>query len=200
MKYEDKLDQKLICGIDEVGRGPLAGPVVAAAIVMPKEKIEGVKDSKKLTKKRRETLDQEIRSQVLALGFGISSPQEIDEINIKEATIKAMEEALDILRQTLEPDLVLVDAEKIHTDLETEALIKGDDISYNIACASIVAKVFRDRIMEDYAKIYPGYSLETNMGYGTKAHREALVERGYTPIHRLSFLTKMEGLVKSEDW
>lgn len=200
MKYEDKLDQKLICGIDEVGRGPLAGPVVAAAIVMPKEKIEGVKDSKKLTKKRREVLDGEIRAKALALGFGISSPQEIDEINIKEATIKAMEEALATLRKTLEPDLVLVDAEKIHTDLEIEALIKGDDISYNIACASIVAKVFRDRLMEDYAKIYPGYSFETNMGYGTKAHREALAERGYTPIHRLSFLTKMEGLVKSEDW
>ena len=132
MKYEDDLDIEFIAGIDEVGRGCLAGPVVAAAVVMPKDRIDGIKDSKKLSKKRREELNELILDKALAYGFGIVSNDIIDEINIKQATRKAMAIALNEVEKVLKPELVLVDAEVIQTSLPQEALIKGDDISYNI--------------------------------------------------------------------
>ena len=200
MKYEDDLDIELIAGIDEVGRGCLAGPVVAAAVVMPKDRIDGVKDSKKLSKKRREELSELILDNALAYGFGIVSNGTIDEINIKQATRKAMSIALNEVEKVLKPELVLVDAEVIQTNLPQESLIKGDDISYNIGCASIIAKVYRDSLFEDYADKYPGYSFETNMGYGTKAHREAIKKIGFTSIHRMSFLGKMGDIFKNENW
>lgn len=200
MKYEDDLQVELIAGIDEVGRGCLAGPVVAAAVVMPKDRIESIKDSKKLSKKKREELSQVILEKALAYGFGIVSNETIDEINIKQATRKAMAIALEEVEKVLEPELVLVDAEVIKTDLAQEALIKGDDISYNIGCASIIAKVYRDSLFDDLAIKYPGYSFESNKGYGTKAHRDAIKEIGFTSIHRTSFLGKMGDIFRSENW
>lgn len=192
--------EEYICGIDEVGRGCLAGPVVAAAVVMPKDQIKGITDSKKLSKKKREDYSEQILNTALAYGFGSVSNIGIDDINIKKASIRAMEEALENLCQSLTPDLVLVDAETINTDLACQSLIKGDELSYNIACASIIAKVYRDNMFDIYADLYPGYGFETNMGYGTKAHREAIKGIGYTPIHRMTFLKKMGDIKKNENW
>lgn len=200
MKLEDKYSQDLICGIDEVGRGCLAGPVVAAAVIMPKERIEGVRDSKKLSKAKREELNKKILEEALAFGIGQVSNEVIDKINIKQATIKAMEEALSQVRAQIEPELVLIDAEVIKTDLPYQSIIKGDDLSYNIACASIIAKVYRDRMFLSYDQAYPGYSFETNMGYGTKTHSEAIKNLGYTSIHRRSFLKKMGDIKRNENW
>lgn len=189
-------DYEFIAGVDEVGRGPLAGPVVACAVIMPKgEEIPGVMDSKKLTPKKREALDKIIREKAIAIGIGMMDEKAIDEINIRQATLRAMKEAVlnlkDAKGNLFKPGYIFVDAEKIDIDIPQEALIKGDDHCYPIACASILAKVYRDNIMVKYEDVYPGYDLAKNKGYGTKKHREALLEKGPTPIHRRSFLRKI---------
>lgn len=183
----------LVCGIDEVGRGPLAGPVVACAIIMPHgEKIQGVRDSKKLSEKKREQLYDTILDQCLAWGIGQCDERMIDAINIRRATLVAMREALLSLKtkkgEILVPDLVLVDAEHIETDLEQISVVHGDDRIYAISCASIVAKVRRDRMMRAYDARYPEYGFAAHKGYGTKAHYAAIREHGILPIHRRSFL------------
>lgn len=186
-------ETNLVCGIDEVGRGPIAGPVVACAIIMPKkEKIEGVRDSKKLSEKRRVKLDAQIREQAIALGIGVIDEKIIDEINIRQATLLAMKRALQSLKAkdgtAVTPELVLVDAEHVDTEIRQYDVVKGDDLLYEISCASIVAKVFRDNIMIAYAEMYPGYGFERHKGYGTKAHYEAIRSLGVLDIHRRSFL------------
>lgn len=197
-RIESSMKEKLICGIDEVGRGPLAGDVVTCAIIMPnaeEEIIDIVNDSKKLSKKKREKAYDLILEKALAYGIGKASPQEIDQINIKQATRKAMKDALSnmIENYNIKPEIVLIDFESIDTCLPQKSLIKGDAISYNIACASIVAKVTRDREFEKFEEIYPGYSFSKNVGYGTKAHTEAIKKLGITPIHRKTFLKKLLG-------
>ncbi|MBW4828665.1 MAG: ribonuclease HII [Clostridiaceae bacterium] len=185
---------KYIACIDEVGRGCLAGDVVACAIIMPKDLvIEGVKDSKKLTPKKREKLYVEILESSLALGFGQVDSKTIDEINIKESTRLAMKKAVLNLKdkdgKLISPDFVLIDAEEIYLDIPQKGIVKGDARSHGIACASIMAKVFRDRQCEEiWGKKYSGYLIEKNKGYGTKEHREAIKKLGPSPIHRLTFL------------
>lgn len=193
-EYEKKYN--LLAGVDEVGRGPLAGPVVACAVIMPKGMIiEGVKDSKKLTPKKRDMLDLLIREHALGIGIGIEDEKSIDEINIKQATRKAMKTALDNIftkeGEKISADIVFVDAEKIDCQIPQESLIKGDDRCFIIACASIVAKVLRDKMMVEYEEQYPGYDFPKNKGYGTKKHREALLEIGPCSIHRKTFLRKI---------
>lgn len=193
-EYEKKYN--LLAGVDEVGRGPLAGPVVACAVIMPKGMIiEGVKDSKKLTPKKRDMLDLLIREHALGIGIGIEDEKSIDEINIKQATRKAMKTALDNIftkeGEKISADIVFVDAEKIDCQIPQESLIKGDDRCFIIACASIVAKVLRDKMMIEYEEQYPGYDFAKNKGYGTKKHREALLEIGPCSIHRKTFLRKI---------
>lgn len=183
---------KYIAGIDEVGRGPLAGPVVTACVVMPYETmLEGVFDSKKVTKKNRERLYDEIINTAISVSISVRSQDVIDKINILNATKEAMKECFE--NSKVKPDLLLVDAVKLNLCENEMPIIKGDATSYAIACASIVAKVYRDRMMEDYAKIYPNYDFENNVGYGTKKHIEAIKQHGITPIHRLSFLGKIIG-------
>lgn len=176
-----------VCGVDEVGRGPLAGPVVAAAVILPPDCcIEGATDSKLLDGAVREELYLAIRSRASAIGVGAASPREIDRINILQATTRAMERALRAL--PLPPGHVVVDGLPVR-DLTWphEALVGGDALVHTIGCASIVAKVVRDRLMQRLAPRYPGYGWETNMGYGTVHHREALRRLGPTPHHRLTF-------------
>lgn len=190
----------LVCGIDEVGRGPIAGPVLACAIIMPSgEPIPGVKDSKKLTEKRRESLYDRILSQCLAWGIGMRDERAIDQMNIRQATLAAMKDALEGLRDRegnpVVPDLVLVDAETVETTLPQRSIIKGDDRVYAISCASIIAKVTRDRMMVQYGEEYPEYGFESHKGYGTKKHYEAIEKYGLLPIHRMSFIHR-EGLFK----
>lgn len=178
-----------ICGMDEVGRGPLAGPVVVCALVMPLEEdklIDGVDDSKKLTEKRREALYDKILAVAKAVAIVRVEPEEIDEINILEATKKAMRKAVDEIKD--KTDLAFVDAVKLDLPVPEVAIIKGDAKSYNIAAASIIAKVYRDRIMREYAEIYPEYDFASNKGYGTAKHIAALKEFGATPVHRRSFI------------
>lgn len=183
---------KYIAGIDEVGRGPLAGPVVTACVVMPyDEMINGVFDSKKVSKKNRERLFEEIKQKAISYSISVKNQDVIDEINILNATKQCMKESFSALSIT--PDLLLVDAVELNICNNEHAIIKGDATSYAIACASILAKVFRDRLMEDYAKIYTNYDFENNVGYGTKKHIEAIKIYGITPIHRLSFLGKIVG-------
>lgn len=183
---------KHIAGIDEVGRGPLAGPVVTACVVMPyDEMLNGVFDSKKVTKKNRERLFEEIKSKAISYSISVKSQDVIDEINILNATKQSMKESFNNL--SVKPDILLVDAVKLNICENEMAIIKGDATSYAIACASILAKVYRDKLMEDYAKIYPNYDFENNVGYGTKKHIEAIKNYGITPIHRLSFLSKIIG-------
>lgn len=183
---------KLIAGMDEVGRGPLAGPVVTACVIMPYDSmIDGVFDSKKVTKKNRERLYDEILSHAIDYRITVVGENIIDEINILNATKRAMTESLSFLK--IKPDLLLIDAVKLNICKNERAIIKGDANSYAIACASIVAKVYRDRLMQDYAKIYPEYDFENNVGYGTKKHIEAIKKFGITPIHRLSFLGSILG-------
>lgn len=183
---------KTIAGIDEVGRGPLAGPVVTACVVMPyDEMIKGVFDSKKVSKKKREQLYDEIKAKAIAVSISIRNQDVIDEINILNATKECMKESFNNL--VVKPDLLLIDAVKLNIAENEQAIIKGDETSYAIACASIIAKVYRDRLMEDYAKIYANYDFENNVGYGTKKHLEAIKQHGITPIHRLSFLSKIIG-------
>ena len=183
---------KYIAGIDEVGRGPLAGPVVTACVVMPYDKmLDGVFDSKKVTKKNRERLFEEIKNTAISYSINVQNQDVIDEINILNATKVSMEQSFKGLN--VKPDILLVDAVKLNICSNEQAIIKGDETSYAIACASIIAKVYRDRMMEEYAEKYPNYDFENNVGYGTKKHIEAISNHGITPIHRLSFLSKIIG-------
>ncbi len=183
-----------IAGMDEVGRGPLAGPVVTACVVMPygnNEMIDGVFDSKKVSKKNRERLYDEIINRAISYSISLEEVNVIDEVNILNATIMAMKNSYKQLK--IRPDLLLIDAVKLNIAENEKSIIKGDATSYAIACASIVAKVYRDRLMEEYSKIYPEYDFENNVGYGTKKHIEAIKTYGVTPIHRLSFLKNIIG-------
>ena len=181
-------DCTYICGIDEVGRGPLAGPVVAGAVILPKdEPILYLNDSKKLSEKKREQLYDEIMEKAVAVGIGMVSPARIDEINILQATYAAMREAISKL--AVKPDLLLNDAVTIpEGEIRQIPIIKGDAKSVSIAAASIVAKVTRDRLMAEYDGVIPGYDFAKNKGYGTKAHIEALKRQGASPIHRRTFI------------
>lgn len=181
-------DCTYICGIDEVGRGPLAGPVVAGAVILPKdEPILYLNDSKKLSEKKREQLYDEIMEKAVAVGIGMVSPARIDEINILQATYEAMREAISKL--AVKPDLLLNDAVTIpKVEIRQIPIIKGDAKSVSIAAASIVAKVTRDRLMAEYDRVIPGYDFAKNKGYGTKAHIEALKSQGASPIHRRTFI------------
>lgn len=184
---------RAICGVDEAGRGPLAGPVCAAAVILPPYlEIPGLTDSKKLTDKKRRELFPIIQEQAIAFGIGLASEQEIDERNILNATFLAMRRALDQLR--VRPDLALIDGNR-ETDfgLPVKTVVKGDSLSANIAAASVLAKVTRDDIMLEQAKLYPEYGFDVHKGYGTKAHYAALREYGHCAIHRLSFLKKFYG-------
>ncbi len=188
-EYERKYESEgYVCGIDEVGRGPLAGPVVACACILPKDcNILYINDSKKLSKKKREELYDIIMKEAVAVGIGYNSPERIDEINILQATFEAMREAISKLSVT--PDILLNDAVTIPgVDIKQVPIIKGDAKSISIGAASIVAKVTRDRLMEDYDKLFPEYGFASNMGYGTAVHIKALKELGPCPIHRQSFI------------
>lgn len=182
-----------ICGVDEAGRGPLAGPVCAAAVILPPHhQIPYLNDSKKLTDKRRRELFPVIKEQALAYGIGLASEKEIDEINILQATFLAMERALTQLK--LRPDLALIDGNREKDfGIPVQTVVQGDSRSANIAAASVLAKVTRDDIMLQMAKDYPQYGFENHMGYGTKAHYDALRTYGPAPIHRMTFLKKFYG-------
>ena len=189
-EHDLKLKQKynLIAGLDEVGRGPLAGPVVTACVIMPyDEMIDGVYDSKRVSAKKREKLYDLILSKAIAYSITLESEKTIDEINILQATKKSMLNSYNSL--SVKPDVLLVDAVKLDVDCATLPIIKGDSTSYAIACASIVAKVYRDKMMDEYAKSYPMYDFANNKGYGTKKHIEALKQFGKCPIHRDSFIS-----------
>ena len=197
MVYEEKYrDQQPICGIDEVGRGPLAGPVLAGAVILPSDHmIYGINDSKKLTPKKRDELYAVIMEEAVAVGFGIESEESIDSMNILQATYAAMRKAVASLKVT--PNLLLVDAVTIPMiDIPQCSIIKGDAKSVSIGAASIVAKVTRDRMMEEYDSLYPEYHFASNKGYGTAEHIEALRKYGPCPIHRKSFLGKILGNVE----
>lgn len=188
-EYEKKYEQyAYICGIDEVGRGPLAGPVVACAVILPKDcDILYLNDSKKLSAKKREELYDIIMERAVGVGIGVVSPQRIDEINILQATYEAMRQAIEAL--PVQPDLLLNDAVTIpQVSIRQVPIIKGDAKSISIAAASIVAKVTRDRMMVDYDEVLPGYDFASNKGYGSAAHIEALQKQGPSPIHRKSFI------------
>lgn len=180
-----------VCGVDEAGRGPLAGPVCAAAVILPEGKIiDGVNDSKKLSEKKREALFDVIKEEAVAYGVGWASVEEIEEINILNAAMLAMKRAVEELK--LKPDFIYVDGNKTPDfDIPCKAVIKGDANSMSIAAASILAKVSRDRLMLEYAKEYPEYMFEKHKGYGTKLHKEAILKYGPCPIHRMSFLRKI---------
>ena len=183
----------LICGVDEAGRGPLAGPVCAAAVILPHGlEIPGLTDSKKLSDKKRRELFPIIQQEAIAYGIGLASESEIDEINILQATFLAMRRALDQL--SVRPEIALIDGNR-ETDfgLPVKTVVKGDSLSANIAAASILAKVTRDNLMVELAEKYPEYGFEIHKGYGTKAHYEALGTYGPCPIHRRSFLKKFYG-------
>lgn len=177
---------RFIAGIDEVGRGPLAGPVVAAAVILSADTvILGLNDSKQLSAQNRENLVKEIEEKALAIGIGIIEPEGIDRMNIYQASKQAMVEAVEKL--SLTPDYLLIDAMNLPLALPQDKIIKGDARSVSIAAASIIAKVYRDRLMADYDQQYPGYGFANNAGYGTKEHLNALEKQGITPIHRRSF-------------
>ena len=184
---------QVICGVDEAGRGPLAGPVCAAAVILPMGlEIPGLTDSKKLTDKKRRELFPIIKEQAIAYGIGLASHEEIDEINILQATYLAMERAMQQL--SVRPDIAMIDGNRAKDlGLPVRTVIKGDSLSANIAAASILAKVTRDDIMEQMAQHYPQYGFEIHKGYGTKAHYEALRTYGPSPIHRMTFLKKFYG-------
>ena len=183
----------MICGVDEAGRGPLAGPVCAAAVILPKGlELPGLNDSKKLTDKRRRELFPIIKEQAIAYGIGLASHEEIDEMNILQATYLAMERAIAQLEG--KADFALIDGNRAKDfGLPIRTVVKGDSLSASIAAASILAKVTRDDIMLEMAKKYPQYSFEVHKGYGTKAHYEALRIHGHSPIHRMTFLRKFYG-------
>ncbi len=195
LEYERQLINngcKLICGADEVGRGPLAGPVVCAAVIMPLDDIiEGVDDSKSLSPKKREKLAALIREKAVAYAICRVESQVIDEINILEATRLCMKNAVESLKIT--PDFVLTDGNmNIDITVPQASIIKGDALSYSIGCASIIAKVFRDALMCEYAEQYPGYAFEKHKGYGTAAHINAIKQYGLCAIHRRSFTGKWQ--------
>ena len=184
---------KCICGVDEAGRGPLAGPVCAAAVILPPYlEIPGLDDSKKLTDKRRRELFPIIKEQAIAYGIAFATHKEIDSINILQATYLAMERAMNSL--SVRPDLALIDGNRAKDfGLVVQTVVKGDSLSASIAAASILAKVTRDDYMEQMAEIYPQYAFEVHKGYGTKAHYERLAQYGPSPIHRMTFLKKLYG-------
>ena len=191
--YENEAYDKgytYVCGVDEAGRGPLCGPVVAAAVILPKDAhIEGVNDSKKLSEKKREKLFDDIMQNAVAVGIGMSDVDVIEEINILGATKEAMKEAISNL--SIKPDYVLIDGNQdINIDIDRQTVVSGDAKSESIAAASIIAKVTRDRMLKQYDEMYPEYGFAKHKGYGTKAHIEAIKEYGLTPIHRPSFCTK----------
>ncbi len=180
---------KYIAGVDEVGRGPLAGPVVCAAVIMPLDKlIEGIDDSKKVSEKKRNKLSDLIKENAICYNIAEVSPKVIDEINILEATKLCMKKALEGLK--IKPDVALVDALTLDTDIPIVNIIKGDYLSYNIGAASIIAKVYRDNLMVELANKYPQYSFEKHKGYGTAVHIQAIKEHGPCEIHRKSFIKK----------
>lgn len=189
--YSDEI--RMICGVDEAGRGPLAGPVCAAAVILPPNmEISGLTDSKKLTDKKRRELYPIIMEQALAYGIGFASEQEIDEINILQATFLAMQRALDQL--SVKPDLALIDGNrKKDFGVPVQTVVKGDSLSANIAAASVLAKVTRDNLMLEMSATYPAYGFDIHKGYGTKAHYEALRQFGPSPVHRMTFLKKFYG-------
>ncbi len=195
LEYENKhqeLGCRYIAGVDEVGRGPLAGPVVCASVIMDlSDIIEGVTDSKKVSEKKREALYDIIKEKAIAYCISEISPEEIDEINILNATKKCMINAIKGL--SVKPDAVLVDAVNLDIDIKTEPIIKGDLKSYTIGAASILAKVYRDRLMREYAKEYPSYGFERNAGYGTKEHIDKIKEIGPCKIHRRTFIKNFWG-------
>ena len=182
---------KSVCGVDEAGRGPLAGPVCAAAVILPEGVIiDGVNDSKKLSEKKRESLFDVIREQALSYSIAYATVDEIEEINILNATMLAMRRAIDGLE--IKADYAMIDGNKIPPlDIDAECIVKGDAKSMLIACASILAKVSRDRLLYKYAEEYPMYGLDKHKGYGTKVHREAILKYGPCPYHRKSFLKKL---------
>lgn len=196
-KYEHAAFEEgysLACGVDEAGRGPLAGPVCAAAVILPPDlEIEGLNDSKKLSDKRRRELYDVITEQAIAYGIAMVDEKVIDEINILQATFRAMHQAVEQLSE--KPALALVDGnrEPDFGDIPVKTIVKGDSLSANIAAASILAKVTRDRFMEEQDAIYPQYGFSVHKGYGTKAHYAALREYGACPIHRRTFLKKFYG-------
>lgn len=192
-EIESELPFELICGVDEAGRGPLAGPVCAAAVILPKGLvIPGLNDSKKLSDKRRRELFPIIQQEAVSFGIAFASQEEIDEINILQATFLAMRRAMEQLNP--QPEFALIDGNR-ETDfgVPCKTVIKGDSLSANIAAASVLAKVTRDNWMMEAAEKYPGYGFEIHKGYGTKAHYAALEKLGPCPIHRRSFLKKLYG-------
>lgn len=188
-KYERELNKKninLIAGVDEVGRGPLIGPVVAAAVILPKDyKLDGLTDSKKLSEKKREYFFEIIKKDALAIGIGIIDEKRIDEVNIYEATKEAMYMAIHNLN--IKPEHILIDAMPLNLDIPTTSIIKGDLLSISISAASVIAKVTRDHMLYVMDKEYPMYDLKNNKGYGTKKHIEAIKQYGITKYHRLSY-------------
>lgn len=182
---------KAVCGVDEAGRGPLAGPVCAAAVILPENTvIEGVNDSKKLTEKKRELLFDVIKASALSYSIAYASVAEIEELNILNATMLAMKRAVESLE--IKPDFAMIDGNRVpQLSIDSEPIVKGDAKSMSIACASILAKVSRDRLLYDYAKQYPQYGFDKHKGYGTKLHIEMIKEYGPCPYHRMSFLTKI---------
>ena len=192
-KYEDALHAQgvqYVAGVDEVGRGPLAGPVVTAAVILPADfDVLGVDDSKKLSEKKREELFEIIKEKAICYAIGMADEKRIDEINILEATKEAMGKAIRSLE--IQPEHILIDALTLKdVDIPQTGIVKGDATSVSIAAASILAKVTRDRMMVEYEETYPGYGFAKNKGYGTIAHYEGLDQYGITPIHRRSFLVK----------
>ena len=188
-KHEKELNEKgitLIAGVDEVGRGPLIGPVVAAAVILPKDfRLDGLTDSKKLSEKKREQYYEIINKEAIAIGVGVISEKRIDEINIYEATKEAMKEAINNLKP--KPEHILIDAMPLELDIPTTSIIKGDLLSISISAASVIAKVERDHMLYDIDKEFPMYDLKNNKGYGTKKHLEAIKKYGITEYHRLSY-------------
>ncbi|MDE7082860.1 MAG: ribonuclease HII [Clostridia bacterium] len=195
LKYERELNlqgYKLVCGVDEVGRGPLAGPVVCAAVIMPLDDvIEGVDDSKKLSPKKRAYLAEKITEKAIAYAICLIEPQIIDAINILEATKLCMKNAVESL--DVNPDFVLTDGNMtLDISVPQQSIVKGDFYSYSIGAASIIAKEYRDRLMEEYDTVYPEYAFAENKGYGTKKHIDGILKAGICPIHRKSFTKKWQ--------
>ena len=195
IEYEQSAElkgYKAICGVDEAGRGPLAGPVCAAAVILPPNTIiDGVNDSKKLTEKKREALFDVIKETAVSYSIAYASVEEIESINILNATMLAMKRAVEGL--DVKADYAMIDGNKMpQIDIDGETIVKGDSKSMSIACASILAKVSRDRLLYEYAKEYPQYQFDKHKGYGTSAHREAILEYGPCPYHRMSFLKKIK--------
>ena len=195
IEYEQNAElkgYKAICGVDEAGRGPLAGPVCAAAVILPPDTVvDGVNDSKKLTEKKREALFDVIKETAVSYCIAYASVEEIESINILNATMLAMKRAVEGL--DVKADYAMIDGNKMPPlDIDGETIVKGDAKSMSIACASILAKVSRDRLLYEYAKEYPQYQFDKHKGYGTAAHREAILEYGPCPYHRMSFLKKIK--------